>query len=95
MNINEIEKLIRDAVADYIEEEESYDDNAQLQIDTDKMTVSVVSSAEAEDNDASEAEGGDIDYIDIMELIKMDPVNPGKWLPDGDAIKSLAEEYAN
>lgn len=95
MNIDEIERLIRDSVVDYIEEEESYDDNAQLRIDPAKMTISVVSGAEAEDNDTSAGDNSEIDYIDIMELIKMNPSDPGKWLPDDDAIKCLAEEYAN
>lgn len=109
MELKAIEKAIRDAVERYIDEEETYDDNAQLQIDPETMKVTVVDSEDAESDsavapDESESTGNEgvdvnpevagMDYVDVMDLIKMSTDNPGQWIPDDDAIRRLAEDYA-
>lgn len=108
MELKEFEKAITAAVERYIADEETYDDNAQLQIDPETYKVTVVDSDEAESDspvapDESEGETNEgqqfspevagMDYIDVMELVKMSPDEPGKWIPDAEAIKALAKEY--
>lgn len=108
MELKEFEKEITAAVERYIADEETYDDNAQLQIDPETYKVTVVDSDEAESESTvapDESEGktnegeqispevAGMDYIDVMELVKMSPDEPGKWIPDAEAIKALAKEY--
>lgn len=108
MDIKELEKNILAAVERYIADEETYDDNAQIQIDPETGKVTVVDSDEAEsdspvapdENIGDDNEGRQIspeipgmDYIDVMELISMSPDQPGKWIPDTEAIHDLAEQY--
>ena len=109
MNRRELEKNILAAVERYIADEETYDDNAQIQIDPETWKVTVVDSEDAEpegvdtigqDDKADFHEGVEInpdvrgmDYYDAMDLVKMSATEPGKWEPDMDAIKSVAAEY--
>lgn len=78
----ELECKIRDAVEEYIADEEAYDDNAQLLIDPEGWEVSVVNSEDA-----------DGDHYDVMDLIMMSPSAPGKWEVDEDAVLSVAADY--
>lgn len=86
MELKEFEKEITAAVERYIADEETYDDNAQLQIDPETYKVTVVDSDEAESESTvapDESEGktnegeqispevAGMDYIDVMELVKM------------------------
>lgn len=87
MTREELEKKIRDAVAEYIADEETYDDNARLQIDLEKWEVTVVDSEDDEPEDADT-----VDYYDVMDFIRMSPDEPGKWEVDEEAVKSVAEE---
>lgn len=87
MTKEELEGKIRDAVAEYIADEETYDDNARLQIDLEKWEVTVVDS---EDDDPEDVDT--VDYYDVMDFISMSPDEPGKWEVDDEAVKSVAEE---
>lgn len=73
---------VREAVNDYIASEESYGDNAQLQISPADFALEVTDSDDEE---------SDKDYIDIMELLEMDA--DGKWKADIEAIGYLADDY--
>lgn len=87
--MNELEKKLLTAVEEYISREESYDDNAQISIDPATGEVELIAGAELpEDTDASS-----LDYYDVMDLVMMSPEEPGKWLPDTEAIASVAAEY--
>ena len=33
------------------------------------------------------------DYVSVMDLVEADPANPGRWIPDADAISEVAAEY--
>ncbi len=96
MNQKELYDKILLAVEDFLEAEEAYDDNAQLEIDPEAWSVTVVSfeDAEPEGMDMVAALSSDTkDYYDVMDLVKMNPEVPGQWLPDEDAITSVSEEY--
>lgn len=109
MTRKEFEDRITEAVAGYIADEETYDDNAQLQIDPETLKVTVVDSEDAapegidtidSDDKTSFDEGVSInpdvtgmDYYDVMDFVRMSPDRPGKWVVDSDAVASVAEEY--
>lgn len=86
MTREELEGKIREAVTEYIADEETYDDNARLQIDLGKCEVAVVDSEDDEPEDA-----GTVDYYDVMDFIRMSSEEPGKWEVDDEAVKSVAE----
>lgn len=83
------------AVGEFIEAEEAYDDNAQLEIDPATWNVALVGFEDAEpegmDMVANVSDGKD--YYDVMDLVRMNPDEPGQWLPDEEAINSVSEEY--
>lgn len=87
MTREELEGKIRDAVAEYIADEETYDDNARLQIDLEKWEVTVIDSEDDEPENVDT-----VDYYDVMDFIRMSPDDPGKWEVDDEAVKSVAEE---
>ena len=49
MDKKDLEKLILEAVEDYISSDESYDDDAQLRIDPATFTVDIADGEDAED----------------------------------------------
>lgn len=85
---DELRGNIISAVEQYIADEEIYDDNAQLMIDTSTGNVEVVDSIEVTTDESDEK-----DYYDIMDLVKPDPEAPGSWEADYDAIDSVIAEY--
>lgn len=84
MNIEELKQRVLAAVADYIADEEAFDDNAQLRISP-EGEVEVVDSAEVPEEDDGN------DYYDVMEFVQMSTANPGKWEVDTEAIEALSE----
>lgn len=90
MTREELEARIRAAVEDYIESEESYGDNAELEIDLSKEIVKVRDAMGMEDNLLT---NDVVDYYDIMDLVRMSPTEPGKWEVDDEAVKSVAADY--
>lgn len=84
MKAEEFLKRVRETVEDYIAGEESYSDDVQLEINTTDWSMDIADP----ENDLP-----DCDYYPIMDLVKMSVEQPGKWLPDEDAIESLAAEY--
>ena len=87
--MKELEKRLLAAVEEFIVGEESYDDNAQISIDPVSRTVELIAGDELpEDTDSSA-----LDYYDVMDMVMMSPEEPGKWLPDNEAIASVAAEY--
>ncbi|MDE5808404.1 MAG: hypothetical protein K2H76_09825 [Muribaculaceae bacterium] len=86
----ELEAQIRKAVGEYILDEETYDDNAQLCINPSTMEVFV------EDSRNVDVDSPEIDCYDVMDFVKMiaDPEHAGKWIVDEEAVNSVAGEYA-
>lgn len=83
----EFEKRIVQAVENYVIDEENYDDNPQLKIMPATLEVAVVNCDEAD------PEVKDSDYYDVMDLVKPDPSNPGRWMADKEAVASITDEY--
>ena len=77
----EIRDAVNQAVNDYLEATEAWDD-VVIAIDLESGKVELM---EEED---SEKLPDSYDVYDIMDFIHMTP--DGKWLPDSDAIASLA-----
>lgn len=83
MTRNEFIEKVATAVVTYINDEEMYDDNAQLVIDPSDMDISI--------HDGDEDIDDKYDQYDIMDLIGMG--NDGKWTVDNASISELAAEY--
>ena len=71
-------------VEDFIQGEESYSDDVQLEINTMTWEMDIADP----ENDLPEC-----DYYPVLDLVKMSVEEPGKWEPDSEAISSLAAEY--
>ena len=84
MNTNQFIKAITEIVWEFIEGEESYSDNVQLEINTLTWEMDIADP----ENDLPEC-----DYYPIMDLVKMSGDSSGKWQPDMEAIESVAAEY--
>ena len=85
----ELENRIRKAVADYILDEETYDDNAQLCINPSTKEVYVEDSREVD------VDSPDIDCYDVMDFVEMTAASEGsgKWKVNEEAVKEAAAEY--
>lgn len=84
MNTTEFLKRIRETVEEYIDGEETYGDDVQLEINTTDWSMDIADP----ENDLPNC-----DYYPIMELVKMSVEKPGVWEPDDEAIRSVAAEY--
>lgn len=89
MEKKELEERIRSAVENYILDEETYDDNAQLCIVPATLEVYV------DDSHNTDVDSPDIDCYDVMDFIEMTSLDgeTGKWIVDEDAVKEAAGEY--
>lgn len=84
MNHEEFVKRLREVVEDYIAGEDSYTDNVQLEVNTTDWSMDIADP----ENDLPNC-----DYYPMLDLVKMSVEEPGKWLPDEEAIESVAAEY--
>ena len=84
MNVTEFTKRIRETVEEYIDGEESYGDDVQLEINTTDWSMDIADP----ENDLPNC-----DYYPMMDLVKMSVENPGKWEADEASIESVASEY--
>ena len=84
MNTSEFLKKIRSVVEEYIDGEESYSDDVQLEINTTDWSMDIADP----ENDLPNC-----DYYPMMDLVKMSVTEPGKWEVDEEAIRSVAAEY--
>lgn len=82
----DINGKVLEKVREYISADESYDDDAQITIDPASLEVGLV--------DGEEADGiaDSIDCYPAMDFVVM--TADGKWVPDTEAIASVAAEYA-
>ena len=85
MERKELEERICSAVNEYINNEEGYDDNAQLCINPESFDVYVEDSSNV-DEDSSE-----IDCYDVMDFVVMEA--RGEWAVDNEAVASVSAEY--
>ncbi|MDE5976777.1 MAG: hypothetical protein K2G69_09530 [Muribaculaceae bacterium] len=84
MEKKEFIKRLREVVKEYIADEEAYSDDVQLRIDTTDWQLEI---ADPEDDLPN------CDYYPMMDLVSMSTSEPGKWVPDEDAITEVAAEY--
>ena len=84
MNTEKFIKLLTKLVNDYLTEEEAYGDDVQLEINTVNWEMDIADP----ENDLPNC-----DYYPMMDLVKMSVTEPGKWVPDMDAINEVAAEY--
>ena len=84
MNTEEFTKRIRETVEEYIDGEESYGDDVQLEINTTDWSMDIADP----ENDLPNC-----DYYPMMDLVKMSVNDPGRWEPDEASIESIASEY--
>lgn len=77
MDTKKLADEIARAVADYIADEELYDDNAQVVVDPVSGTVRLIDGDEDVDN-------VNLDVYDVMDLVRMN--GDGVWEPDIEAI---------
>lgn len=77
MDSKELASKITKAVAEYIADEELYDDNAQVVVDPVSGDVKLVDGDEEVDDEA-------MDVYDVMDLVRMNA--EGVWEPDAEAI---------
>ena len=89
MTKKELEERIRSAVSDYIIDEETYDDNAQLVI------VPATFEVYVEDSRNVDIDSPETDCYDVMDFVEFgtDVENPGKWIVDEEAVASVAGDY--
>ena len=84
MNSEEFTARLRQTVLEFIEGEESYSDDVQIEINTTDWSMDIADP----ENDLPNC-----DYYPVMDLVKMSIEVPGKWEPDESAIESVAAEY--
>ena len=84
MKTSEFISRVKAIVEEYIDGEENYGDDVQLEIDTTNWNMDIADP----ENDLPNC-----DYYPIMDLVRMSTENPGSWEPDNAAIESLAAEY--
>lgn len=84
MNTKDFTEKIHEIVREYIESEEAYSDDVQLEINTMDWSMDIADP----ENDLPNC-----DYYPLMDLVKMSLSEPGKWEPDESAIQSVAAEY--
>lgn len=77
-------EAIRNTVEEYIESEQQYDDDVQLQIDRTDFHTDIADP---------EQDLPECDYYPMMDLISMSTDDDGLWEPDMEAIESVADEY--
>lgn len=80
MDSKELANRITNAVAEYIADEELYDDNAQVVVDSVSGDVKLVDGDEDVDDEA-------MDVYDVMDLVRMNA--DGVWEPDAEAIAEV------
>ena len=83
--IEEMAESIRKTVEQYISEEECHSDDTQLRINT---LTKEVDLADPEDDLP------DYDYYPVMDLVRGSDTEPGRWIPDEEAISEVAAEYS-
>lgn len=84
MNTKDFIKALTAIVKEYVDAEEAYSDDVQLQINTTNWEMEIADP----ENDLPNC-----DYYPMMELVRMSATKPGQWEPDTDAITDVAAEY--
>lgn len=84
MDTREFISRLTAAVNEYIDGEESYGDDVQVEINTTDWSMDIADP----ENDLPNC-----DYYPVMDLVRMSSSNPGQWEADDEAITDVAAEY--
>ncbi|MDE7411284.1 MAG: hypothetical protein K2M94_04515, partial [Paramuribaculum sp.] len=82
--LNNFTDRLRLTVQEYIDNEDSFCDDVQLAINPSDLSLEIADP----DDDLP-----NLDYYPMMDLISTSTVEPGKWIPDEDAINEVAAAY--
>lgn len=82
--LNNFTDRLRLIVQEYIDNEDSYCDDVQLAINPSDLSLEI---ADPEDDLPN------LDYYPMMDMINASTSEPGKWLPDEDAINEVVSSY--
>lgn len=91
--MNEIAAQITKAVEEFASNDLAYSDNALVKIDSKARVATLVDPDDDEDIDAMIDADPTNDYVAVMDLVEANPDDPGRWIPDTDAISEVAAEY--
>lgn len=91
--MNEIAAQITKAVEEFASNDLAYSDNALVKIDSKARVATLVDPDDDEDIDAMIDADPTNDYVAVMDLVEANPDDPGRWIPDSDAISEVAAEY--
>lgn len=83
------EQRITEAVKQFALNDQAFTDLAMLRIDPESLEIEVVDEPDPDEmeNDSTH------DYVALMDLVEVDPADPALWIPDTEAIASLAADY--
>lgn len=84
----ELKDALRNALSQYLAEEEAYGDNVAIRVELPSLSVSLMADVDDETMDAPGA-----DFYDVMDLLSMSTAELGRWVIDEEAVKSVAEGY--
>ncbi|MDE5876998.1 MAG: hypothetical protein K2H47_05830 [Muribaculaceae bacterium] len=79
-------KALTSAIAEYLDQEEAYGDDAMLVIDPDTLTVDLI------EEEPADAEASPLYYVRVMDLVRMDTEKPGRWLADSETVAELSRD---
>lgn len=79
---------LTDIINEFLANEEAYGDNPILCVALPSLAMSLLSADEAD-----EADDVHNDLYPVLDLVCMDTVNPGRWVPDTESIENLTAEY--
>lgn len=80
---------ISKAVAEYAANDQIFTDYVMLSINPATGEVAIIDNPDPEIVDTDTTH----DYVALMDLVEINVADPSQWLPDQEAIASLAAEY--
>ncbi|MDE6668387.1 MAG: hypothetical protein K2K26_01740 [Muribaculaceae bacterium] len=86
MSEKKLTAALTSAIAEYLDQEEAYGDDAMLVINPDSLTVDLI------EEEPADAETSLLYYVRVMDLVRMDTEKPGRWLADSEAVTELARD---
>lgn len=75
---------IYDLLNEYVNNEEAFQDDTQLEINVNSLTVDLVDA---------DVDRPDCDYYQVLDLLKGSNEQPGLWVPDMEAIQEICKDY--
>lgn len=83
-NAESLKEKIKGVVEEYLDNEEAYSDNVQLEINTENFDISIADPEQDLPN---------CDYYEMMDLVRGSESDAGIWIPDEEAIAQVVADY--